>query len=231
MSKAIEGQTIDTRPEDVKRYEALHFRLGELEAALAKQAAPQAAEMGFSLNFKLDGKTVRDVQLTLRAPAHTGADEVMAHFREMFTAHEWHFAEPTRPAPAKPAAPDTSGVDKALETGKAVLPPPATKAPAPAKPAGGPKEVIHFTASKITVTPKEDDKATVEFWGAGRKYADIYCTQKVESLVTLFGGGWTAQHFQSAASYDVKLTVAYTLSDKLNSKNNPYKDLVSITEA
>ena len=218
------------KTENEMKLDALHFRLGELEVALAKQAVPQAAEMGFSLNFKLDGKTVRDLQLTLRAPSHTGADEVMAHFKEMFTAHEWHFPEPAHPAPQKPVTPDTSGVDKALETGKAVLPPPAAKAGAQ-KATGGQKEVINFTASKITVTPKEGDKATVEFWGAGRKYADIYCTQKVESLVTLFGGGWTAKHFQSAATYDVKLTAAYTLSDKLNAKQNPYKDVVSVTEA
>jgi len=85
--------------------------------------------------------------------------------------------------------------------------------------------------NKIAVTPKPDGKATVEFFATGRKFADIYATQKIESLVELFGGGWRAEHFASAVTYDVGLAVAYTLSDKLNSKNNPYKDIVGITEA
>jgi len=104
------------------KLETLHFRLGELEAALAKQAAPQAVEMGFSLNFKLDGKAVRDLQITLRAPSHAGADEVMAHFKAMFEAHGWHFPEPPAPAPKREATP-TSAADMAEATGKGVIPP------------------------------------------------------------------------------------------------------------
>lgn len=41
-------------------------------------------------------------------------------------------------------------------------------------------------------------------------------------------GEWTPEHFKAAATFNFNCAVDYTLSDKLNSKNNPYKDIQAI---
>ncbi len=189
----------EAEQQEAAKLEALHFRLGELEAALAKQAAPQAAEMGFSLNFKLDGKTVRDVQLTLRAPAHTGADEVMAHFKEMFTAHEWHFPEPPPAAPQKAVAAPTSAADMAEATGKGVIPPSVK----PQAQAVAPQGEQSFAASQL-VGSVADGKA---YWKVkGGQFTKFGVTVWPEVLQA---SGFDLNGLVAGSSYSLEGRTAY----------------------
>ena len=191
-------------------------------------APPQprgAAELGVSLNFKLDGRTVRDVQITMRGVSHNDADEVMAHFKAMFEAHNWNFAEARQAAPP----PATSAVQAAQEVGKGnAAPAPVAPQAAPVAPAqSGP---LTMSIVKLSMLPKPDGKCQVSFFESGHKFPDIYSTKKVEDWVKFMAptGGWTAEHFAAVAEYDVAVVVTYTLSEKLNTKGNRYKDLASV---
>ena len=52
---------------------------------------------------------------------------------------------------------------------------------------------------------------------------------KVAPSVLLAGtGAWVPEHFAAVGSFSLPVTIEYRLSDKLNSKGNPYKDILAI---
>lgn len=84
--------------------------------------------------------------------------------------------------------------------------------------------------SRIDVTPVPDGKIKVQFFEPNHKYPDIYATRGVDEFAAVMkaatGLDWQPSHFQVAGKHEgLALKVGYTLSDKLNSKNNPYKDI------
>lgn len=119
-----------------------------------------------------------------------------------------------------------SATAAAIETGKAILPPPAAT-PAPQQAQAG---LLEFRIAKIEITPKPDNKSEVKFFMEGHKFPDIYATQTIDNLVKMFSpvGAWTDDHFKVAGNYAVKFTVCYVLSERLNSKGNPYKNITQL---
>lgn len=86
-------------------------------------------------------------------------------------------------------------------------------------------------AVRMDVMPKPDGKVTLEWYMDGHKFADIYTTRTLDNAVNLLlpTGAWTADHLKEAQTYSVRHVITWRDSEKLNSKGNPYKDLVSIT--
>lgn len=109
--------------------------------------------------------------------------------------------------------------------------PAAPNAPqAPAQPANG---IQSIRIAKMSVTPRADGKADVKFFEAGHQYPDLYATRTPAELAALLKatGEWKEDHFKAAAEYNVTMTIDYKLSDKKNSKGNPYKDIVTVSAA
>lgn len=110
----------------------------------------------------------------------------------------------------------------------APAPAPASATPAPATPAtgGGAVEV-----NRVTVTPNAEGKVKIEFWKTGRKYPELQATWTPERAAELFAkldASWTAAHFQAATAYDATFTVVWENSQNLNSKGNPYKNVIDL---
>jgi hypothetical protein len=121
---------------------------------------------------------------------------------------------------------------------------PATQAPAPAGAKAAPAPVPAQTpaptpatgggaveVNRVTVTPNAEGKTKIEFWKTGRKYPELQAAWTPERAAELFArldASWTAAHFQAATAYDVTFTVVWENSQNLNSKGNPYKDIVDL---
>lgn len=128
------------------------------------------------------------------------------------------------------AMPQTTPTQAAIETGKAVAPPVSAKPTTSNAPLAG-KAVSEVISTKIEVLPKPDGKCEVKFYDddPNHKYAAIYGTKPVTTWAAMLG--WQPDAFSVPATYTstsegpIRLTIGYTLSDKLNSKGNPYKDI------
>lgn len=83
---------------------------------------------------------------------------------------------------------------------------------------------------KISSTPKPEGKVTIGFFGAGRKYPEVYFNGTTDSACALLQGtgAWQPQHFQVAQEYQANFKVLWRNSDRMNSKGYPYKDIVGI---
>ena len=88
-----------------------------------------------------------------------------------------------------------------------------------------------FHAVKMTVTPREGGKTKLDFFEVNHKFPDISAVMAPENLVDLMKltGEWTVDHFMKATAFEVKYMIQWRNSDKLNSKGNPYKNIVGIT--
>src|SRR3990167_1791780 len=97
------------------------------------------------------------------------------------------------------------------------------------------KTVLEVRAVFMTVEPKPGGKVSVNFFGNDKKqphnqYADIYVTRTAEQLSSAMEY-LNEQIFYLPGEYEVDLLIGYTLSDKLNTKGNPYKDVQYIKAA
>ena len=111
--------------------------------------------------------------------------------------------------------------------GRAVPKPDAEPKPATTN---GEKQILKLAVSKVEIVPKPDGKAELKFYGAGHKYPDLYATRSIAVWAEEIG--WDVSAFAAAITYDTTdvgksptMEVGYTLSDKLNTKGNPYKDI------
>ncbi len=92
--------------------------------------------------------------------------------------------------------------------------------------------MLQFAVSKIIVKPNPGGTRTIELWGTGRRYADLYINRPIETLIKMFPEGWTAGHFTDATIYnDLSMVADYKISSKLNSEGNPYKDVYAVRNA
>jgi hypothetical protein len=85
--------------------------------------------------------------------------------------------------------------------------------------------------NKITVVPAADGRATVNFFLPNAQYATFYLSNRpVGEIISTLSrtGAWTPQHFSLATEYNVNFSVVWALSEKLNSKGNPYKNIVEV---
>jgi len=119
------------------------------------------------------------------------------------------------------------------------LPPASSQHDAPAQAAGSQPSapaadgVQEFIATKFEIVPRADGKAEMKFYADGHKFPDLYSVMNTEYCIKNMAatGAWTEQHFKQVATYDVNYRVKWKNSDKLNSKGNPYKDLISVEPA
>lgn len=126
---------------------------------------------------------------------------------------------------ADPPAPAVTAAPGAPATPAPVAP------PAPAQPqASGPESII---ATRLVVVPQAEGKSKIEFYADGHKFPDLSVTRKLAELRNMLRlvGEWTDAHLSAAGDYGVKYRVEYTLSSKLNSKGNPYKDIAGVHPA
>lgn len=131
-------------------------------------------------------------------------------------------------------------INHVMETGgKTAALQPAPKpaqAPAPAWPnekeeAASNPAGTSFKVSKIKVTPEIKDGASrimVELFAEGHQWADIKAFYTTAEQATVAFGDVTQLDFNTAGEYSINCIADYRLSDKKNSKGNPYKNLVRV---
>lgn len=200
------------------------------EIAKARSACPPP-ESGCSLNVSFtvnaDGTTLTGGQLTLRADKYEQASDIVKALDDLMTARKWKVA----PTPkAAPPAPPNKAVAILKEAGA------APEVIAAAKQATAHvKETLTVNAVFMTVEPKPGGKVTLNFFGNDRKqphnqFADLYVTRSAEQLAKDMPY-LDPEIFEQAGEYTCSLVVGYVLSDKLNTKGNPYKDVQYIRQA
>ena len=121
---------------------------------------------------------------------------------------------------SQPAAPTTS----------AAAPHPVN-APSPAA-TGSHDTTSEFVLNivRFETQPAPGGKTKCSFYEADRKYPDLYASNTPEHLAEQMSipgvVDWTPAHFQIAEIYEMDFQIVYKLSPKLNTKGNPYKDIV-----
>lgn len=183
-----------------------------------------AEENEFSMNWQMVDGFGGNVQITMRAGELAGWAAVMGvrkEFCEKAQQSGWTFP----------------GVVK-VQAAPAPLPANTTATPAPAPmgatsttaPANG-NGVLSVTSSELRVTPRTDGKVDLAFWNAGRKYEEIKATKSPDDAIRLLAptGVWTKDNFTAVGTFGLPVSIEYRLSDKRNSKGNPYKDILKIT--
>lgn len=189
----------------------------------------EAPAVIFTQLYTPKGGQVVQFNLTIRADSGPQAIDGMIEAINYAKKRGLSVIRPTGVmAPESPAAAPTP--QNNVNAHPAAQNAPAAPVAAPAGNAAvipGAKTVI---ATKMTVMPKPDGKVTLEWFADGHKYADIYTTRAVDSALTLLAstGAWTKEHLTAAQTFQVHHLITWRDSDKLNSKGNPYKDLVSI---
>ena len=108
--------------------------------------------------------------------------------------------------------------------------PPVTTPAAPAAPASG---VMTLKIVKMQVAPRADGKVDLKFFEAGHQYPDISTAKTAADAVNMLKatGKWELFHFAQVAEFNVDFVIDYKNSAKLNSKGNPYKDILSVHPA
>jgi hypothetical protein len=110
--------------------------------------------------------------------------------------------------------------------------PKPTQATAPANPAPTANASgTSFKVSKIKVTPEIKDGASrimVELFAEGHQWADIKSFYDTGEKARVAFSTVTDLDFNVAGEYQISCVADYRLSDKKNSKGNPYKNLVSV---
>jgi hypothetical protein len=122
-------------------------------------------------------------------------------------------------APAAQPAPASSSPSPSLPSA-----PVAPVAPAPS----AAQNVIY--ASKLKVTPMEDDKVRLEWMSSGHEFADISKVCLSDKALDLLAstGPWEYAHIAKIKIYNVNHKITW-VQGKPNNKNGFYKDIVSVT--
>ena len=127
--------------------------------------------------------------------------------------------------------PQTTPTQAAIETGKAVPTAAAItsspyETPMPASQVQTQKQMLELVIAEVEITPHTDGKAELKFFAAGHKFPDLYSTKPVGTWAQVLG--WAESNFRETKRVSAPLRIQYTLSEKLNSKGNPYKDIQAI---
>lgn len=216
-----------TEPNPDYRYEAMAD--GELPSSQAN-AAPlfdEAPSVIFTQLYAPKGGQVVQFNLTCRANTAREAIDQIIDGINYAKSKGFSVIRPMGETPTMAATPAPDA--HAATTTPAPVSAPAAARSSAAPAANGSAKTIH--AVFMGVQPKPDGKVTIEWFCDGHKYADIYTTRSIESAVNLLAttGSWTADHLKEAVRYKVNHLITWKDSEKLNSKGNPYKDLLSIT--
>jgi hypothetical protein len=106
---------------------------------------------------------------------------------------------------------------------------PAPAAPAPSAPDQKPLYVLN--ATKMQIVQRPDGKVQLDFFlNDERKYSDLRWQDTPENTLRFLGrvGGWAAEHLRGAGTYTINYDITWQYSDRLNTKGNPYRNIVGI---
>lgn len=120
-------------------------------------------------------------------------------------------------------------------------PKPATQPAAPSAPAPHPQSIVGnmpvqdtsintMEIKRVKVEPQPDGKIKVSLFADGHKWPDLYMTQKLDATLKALaqtGYEWTPEFLSKVSEYDMSFYADWRNSDKLNSKGNPYKNIVA----
>lgn len=206
------------------------FPFDEAEPLVAAQpAAPEAAapfwtEAPCSINTHAVTAKGYKIQVTFRASTPEG---IMAAFGAWAKQAERLGIVPEgatlQAPPAAQPAPVASTIPAASGNGNGAAPAPVMQPTA--------KQRETFTCEHMEIAPRPDGKADVKFFTAGHKWPDATGVWSPEMAVRMLSGtgGWTQAHFTQPGNYQMAGTVVeWEASDKLNSKGNPYKNIVRV---
>src|SRR3990172_2505406 len=201
-----------------------------VQIARIKAACPPP-ESPISVNWNMLGKYEEPFQITLRAGV-TGeiiidVMKARSEFLDVALKGGYKFSEKPKPAPAAKENKAVAILKEAGATPQVIAA--ATQATAHVKPG------LEIHAVHMMVEPKPGGKVNVSFFGNDRKhphnqFADIYVSRSAEQLAKDMAF-LDPEVFTGPGEYAVELIVGYTLSDKLNTKGNPYKDIQYIKSA
>lgn len=202
---------------------------------------PSAEEASTNFFWKLPGQTMTfELQTTVRgAPS---APQIMMHVQSVLAAIRTVVANGGKakfdhPPAATTAASPTTQPAPPLPLGTPAPLPPGTPAPPPAPPTPqtpqpGPKPVQVLQCIKIKIVPRTDGKSEIHFFGQGAQYPNLKLIREIPELVEFMSpmgqGAWLDQHMRAPGEYQYPCKVQWCESDKLNSKGNPYKNVVGI---
>lgn len=148
-------------------------------------------------------------------------------------------ATPPMATPEAPATPAGNGTAATAGPAATSSPLPIPPAPAPATPgpatpapaAPGPQGPRVLHATKLQIVPRPDGKTQLDFFlDHERRYSDLRLVDTPDNALRFLSrvGQWTAEHLRGAGTYPVNYDVMWEESTRLNSKGNPYKDIVGI---
>jgi len=179
---------------------------------------------------KLPDGTQQSFQINITGRGFTASQALENLLDSIRLAKYYHLSVyppqlPSAPKPKTDAAPAVPGQ--------------FTKAPAPVPTAKQPAAVGQNTTSaqggtilvnKLTVTPRTDGKVKVDFWSAGRKYADISLVAMIDQALSDLSpvAEFPVEAMGKAGEYALNCKVDWVPSENLTSKGNPYKDIVRI---
>ena len=150
------------------------------------------------------------------------------NFEHMVTIRGWTFQAMYQTiAKAEEFILESGGRTAALQSApKPAQAPAPTAAPATANPAGTSLQI-----KKIKVTPEVKDgvaRTLVELFGEGHQWADIKAYFNTGEAARVAFSAVTDLDFNTAGEYAISCIADYRLSEKTNSKGNPYKNLVAV---
>lgn len=192
-----------------------------------QETVVQPVEAGFSTNMFLYHPKMGRLQFTFRGA--TSRDwglvlEDIDRFAHYMLDKGWKFDGALEASP--PA--------KATEQPK-----PAADGPKPAG-AGQAKPPIDTSINtmeiaKVKVEPQADGKIKIGLFAKGHQYADLFINaanyEAALKLLANTGYEWDAEYLNKVAEYDMHFFADWRNSDKLNSKGNPYKNVVALRSA
>lgn len=85
-----------------------------------------------------------------------------------------------------------------------------------------------FHCQKIVVS-QYNGKAKIDLFATGRKYAELTTYMEAERAASWFG--MDVEDFTGTGEYPVSMMVSWAPSEKLNSKGNPYKNIIKVEAA
>jgi len=132
---------------------------------------------------------------------------------------------PAAPKPKTDAAPAVPG-----QFTKAPAPVPTAKQPAAVGQNAPSAQGGTILVNKISVTPRTDGKVKIDFWSAGRKYADISLVAMIDQVLSELHpvASFPVEAMEKAGEYALNCKVDWVPSENLTSKGNPYKNIVRI---
>lgn len=198
----------------------------------AKVMPPTTDECSTNFYWTVGNEQIFNLQTTLRGQVDPEA--VALHLRGVLDSlkalvNMGGHAKPVGQQSAPPTAAVPTSTAPAVATGAPVAAPASAPAPATQAAAG----VLKLTTALLTVKPRPDGKADLEFSNPGRNYPEIKAVKTPEQAAAMLAatGAWLPDNFKAPATYQLPVNIEYRLSDKLNSKGNPFKDILRISPA